>query len=306
MVCDAACATLDTNVAEVARRLAVTPTDAVVVIDTARRPIGIVTRSDMERAAEEADAPPLPPWLIKYKLPIAAIRPAPRPLSDVMTAPAIFVPDVAQLLEFAMLMERKRLERLPVVNHDGLVGLVRRADVLRALQDERPSGGPIAGAVTAKQFRDLATRAEALELSQREEARLRAHETQNELIEELARRRRGVERMRPDAIPGAALRRWRPRHQRARSALAAIAARRAPRYIRALATRIGPGGIRTRGADRKFSRRRSRRRRADPRLAPLSPTQYCCAACARSSAREAKRCAPFDVRTSTAPSENIT
>ncbi len=189
MVCDAACATLDTDVAEVARRLAATPTGAVVVVDTARRPIGIVTRSDIERAAEEAEAPPLPPWLIKYKMPVAAIRPAPRPLSDVMTAPAIFVPDVAQLLEFAMLMERKRLKRLPVVNHDGLVGLVRRADVLRALQDERPSGAPIAGGVTAKQFRDLAARAEAQELSQREESRRRAQEAQNKLIEELAGRR---------------------------------------------------------------------------------------------------------------------
>ena len=122
-------------------------------------------------------------------MPVAAIRPAPRPLIDVMTAPAIYVPDVAQLLEFAMLMERKRLKRLPVVNHDGLIGLVRRADVLRALQDERPSGGPVAGAVTAKQFRDLAARAEAQELAQREEARRRALETQNKLIEELADRR---------------------------------------------------------------------------------------------------------------------
>ena len=189
MVCDAACATLDTDVAEVARRLAATPTGAVVVVDTARRPIGIVTRSNMERAAKEADAPPLPRWLIKYKMPVAAIRPAPRPLIDVMTAPAIFVPDVAQLLEFAMLMERKRLKRLPVVNHDGLVGLVRRADVLRALQDERPSNRPIAGGVTAKQFRDLAARAEAQELAQREEARRRTLETQNKLIEELAGRR---------------------------------------------------------------------------------------------------------------------
>ncbi len=189
MVCDAACATLETDVAEVARRLAATPTGAVVVVDTARQPIGIVTRSDIERAAEEARAPPLPPWLIKYKTPVAAIRPAPRPLSDVMTAPAIFVPDVAQLLEFAVLMERKRLKRLPVVNHDGLVGLVRRADVLRALQEERPSGGPIAGGMTAKQFRDLAARAEARELAGREEARRRAKETQNRLIEELAGRR---------------------------------------------------------------------------------------------------------------------
>ena len=56
MVCDAACATLDTDVAEVARRLAATPTGAVVVVDTARRPIGIVTRSNMERAAKEATA----------------------------------------------------------------------------------------------------------------------------------------------------------------------------------------------------------------------------------------------------------
>jgi CBS domain-containing protein len=189
MISDAACVTLDTDVVEVARRLAATPTGAVVVVDAAHRPIGIVTRSDIERACEDAEAPPLPRWLVKYKMPVAAIRPAPRPLSDIMTAPAIYVPEVAQLVEFAVLMDRKRLKRLPVVNHDGFIGLVRRADVLRAIQDERPSGEPIPGGVTAQQFRDLAARAEAQELALRVEALRRVEEARNRLIEELAGRR---------------------------------------------------------------------------------------------------------------------
>jgi CBS domain-containing protein len=189
MVSDAACVTVDTDPGEVARLLAATPTGAVVVVDSARRPIGIVTRSDIERAAEDAAEAPLPRWLVKYKAPAAAIRPAPRPLSDIMTAPAIFAPDVAQLLELVPMMERKRLKRLPVVDHDGLVGLVRRSDLLRALRDERPAGGPLPGGVTAKQFRDLAARVEVEELARREEARRRAREAQDKLIEELAGRR---------------------------------------------------------------------------------------------------------------------
>ena len=74
----------------------------------------MVTRSNVERAVAETITSAPPRWLIKGK-PIAAgtIRPAPPPLLDVMTAPTIFVPDVARLLEFAQLMERRSSSDCP-------------------------------------------------------------------------------------------------------------------------------------------------------------------------------------------------
>jgi CBS domain-containing protein len=112
MIGEVAFGTLDADVGEVARRLAATPTLAVSVVNATRRPIGIITRSDIERAVAEVDAPPLRRWLIKNKGSVATFRPPPRPLHEVMTSPAISVSDEAQVLELVPLIERKRLKRI--------------------------------------------------------------------------------------------------------------------------------------------------------------------------------------------------
>ena len=49
-----------------------------------------------------------------------------------MTAPAITVAPDASVAEAAAIMTRSRINRLPVVEGDTLVGLVSRADVVRA------------------------------------------------------------------------------------------------------------------------------------------------------------------------------
>ena len=107
-----------------------------------------------------------------------------------MTAPAIYVPDVAQLLELLPLIENKRLKRLPVVNGHGLIGMLRRADILRAIREEPKADSRSAAAgLTAKSFRELASGHEAVEQRQRETARRAAEEARKKLIEELAQRR---------------------------------------------------------------------------------------------------------------------
>ncbi len=190
MLNDVATITADADLGAVARLLAATSAGAVVVVDQERRPIGMVTRSNVERAVAETITSAPPRWLIKGK-PIAAgaIRPAPPPLLDVMTAPAIFVPDVARLLEFAQLMEQKKLKRLPVVKGGALVGLINRADVARALIDARSRQRTRAHGLTAHHFRELAARAEETEQARRAEARRLAEAARKKLIEELAARR---------------------------------------------------------------------------------------------------------------------
>ncbi len=190
MINDVAFVTLDTDVSEVARQLSATPTGAVVVVNVSRHPIGIVTRSDIERASPEAETPPIPRWLIKNRRPNQTFRPDPMLLSDVMTAPAIYVPDIAQLLELVPLMENKRLKRLPVVRSGALVGVLRRADVWRAANSTpMVASDRVAESLTAQSFRELATRHEALEQQQREQAKRLALEEQQKLIEAMAQRR---------------------------------------------------------------------------------------------------------------------
>ncbi len=191
MIDDVAHVTLDADLDQVARLLATSEAGAVVVVDAWRRPIGMVTRSNLMRAASEADSRPLPRWLVKKASPLAASPATSRLLREVMTTPAISVRDVAQLLEFAMLMERKQLKRLPVVNGDGLVGLLRRTDVLRALDDHASPVAPLSqvGSVTAEQFRELAAQAEAREQEQRAEAKRLAQLEREKIIEEMAGRR---------------------------------------------------------------------------------------------------------------------
>ncbi|MFY9628520.1 MAG: CBS domain-containing protein [Methylocystis sp.] len=190
MMDEVAFVTLDADVRDVARRLISATAGAIVVVDAARRPIGMVTRSDIERAEIRDDAPPIPQWLIKRPRTLVNIRSTVRPLSEVMTAPAVYVPDVAQLLELLPLIESKRLKRLPVVNDNGLIGMLRRADILRAIREEPKANCRSAAAgFTAKSFRELASGREALERRQREKARQANEEARKKLIEELAQRR---------------------------------------------------------------------------------------------------------------------
>lgn len=100
---DMAVVTVDADPAEVAKRLAATPTGGGGV-DDQRCPIGIVTRSDLARVKVEAGPPP-PAWLVKHKPPPTRLRTKP-PLCEIMTSPAIYVPEVARrLLELAPLIE---------------------------------------------------------------------------------------------------------------------------------------------------------------------------------------------------------
>jgi len=59
---------------------------------------------------------------------------------DVMTAPAMTIGERASLREAAGIMTKKGLKRLPVVDADGeLIGIVSRADILRAAANVAPT-----------------------------------------------------------------------------------------------------------------------------------------------------------------------
>jgi hypothetical protein len=56
-----------------------------------------------------------------------------RTVKDVMTPDVISVTETTELAEIAMLLETKRIKRVPVVRDGNLVGIVSRANLVRAL-----------------------------------------------------------------------------------------------------------------------------------------------------------------------------
>jgi len=54
-------------------------------------------------------------------------------VGDLMTRPVISASATASVTELAELMTRHRIKRLPIVHNDKLIGIVSRADVIRAI-----------------------------------------------------------------------------------------------------------------------------------------------------------------------------
>ncbi|HEX8949508.1 MAG TPA: CBS domain-containing protein, partial [Dissulfurispiraceae bacterium] len=55
-------------------------------------------------------------------------------VGDIMVSPAITVKAAANIAEIAQIMDEKRIRRLPVVdNHGRLIGIISRADILKAV-----------------------------------------------------------------------------------------------------------------------------------------------------------------------------
>ncbi len=196
--------TADADIDYVAKALAESSLGAVPVVDEDLEPIGIVTRSNLERArpALAVDLGPLPPFLLRN-------RPKMLPygdgytLSDIMTTPPIFVPCDARLAEIERIMAEHRLKRLPVVEGRKLVGLLLRRHVLEAIASAGAGAATAARPtltvarpepasceiVTASEFRELVAAHERQLVSERVEQRRAAAALREQRIRELAARR---------------------------------------------------------------------------------------------------------------------
>jgi CBS-domain-containing membrane protein len=58
-------------------------------------------------------------------------------VADIMSAPAFTIAEDTPLEEIAVLLTEKKIKRCPVVHEGKLVGIVSRADVVRALASRR-------------------------------------------------------------------------------------------------------------------------------------------------------------------------
>jgi len=136
----------DTPVREVARVLAGHGISGAPVVDAAGRLLGIVTEGDLiRRLAAPEDRPRS--WILDLFLPAPGqathyARTHGRRARDVMTTDLVTVDEDAPVERVANLLEQRRVRRLPVVRDGRLVGIVSRADLLRAVTppaDERPA-----------------------------------------------------------------------------------------------------------------------------------------------------------------------
>jgi CBS domain-containing protein len=127
----------ETPVTTVAELLAARGISAVPVVGPEGQPLGIVTEGDLIRRLADRPSGPLGWFLNLFR--------SPEPLAqqylkahgalawEVMTTPLITVPEDASAEEVARLMEQHHIRRVLVARDGQLVGVVSRADLLRAV-----------------------------------------------------------------------------------------------------------------------------------------------------------------------------
>ena len=107
------------------------------VLDETRALVGIFTEGDLLRRAETNTEGRPPGWLASILAPGRGaahyVRTRAQKVGELMTREVVSIQKDAPLAEAAALMETHRVKRLPVVEQGRLLGIVSRADLLRAL-----------------------------------------------------------------------------------------------------------------------------------------------------------------------------
>jgi CBS domain-containing protein len=131
----------DTSVQALAALLSERGISGVPVVDADNRVVGIVGEGDLlhrvETGTEGRAKRPRSWWLD----PIASdrelardyVKSHARTVKDVVTRDVVSVSDTTELADIAMLLEARQIKRVPVVRDGKLVGIVSRANLVRAL-----------------------------------------------------------------------------------------------------------------------------------------------------------------------------
>jgi CBS domain-containing protein len=135
----------NTPLGEIAKVLLRESISAVPVLDQSGRLVGIVSEGDLVRRRSAGAADRRSWWLDLFDLDSNHEREFLNYLQghglrahDVMTRDVVVVQENAILPEIADLLEMHRIKRVPVVRDGQMVGIVSRANLLRALVDARP------------------------------------------------------------------------------------------------------------------------------------------------------------------------
>ena len=132
----------DISVQEVAKILSERSISGVPVVDAENRLVGIVSEGDLlhrvETGTERRVQRRRRSWWLdtigsEGELARDYVKSHGRTARDVMTSQVISVSDTTELADIANLLETKRIKRVPVVRDGKLVGIVSRANLVRAL-----------------------------------------------------------------------------------------------------------------------------------------------------------------------------
>jgi CBS domain-containing protein len=129
--------TPDTPVPAIARLLLERRISGVPVVDAGGRLVGIVTESDLMRRPEIETERSRPWWLQIFTGHREAAEEYTKShgskAGQVMTHPVVTVEEDTPVGDIAVLLEERRIKRVPVVRDGKLVGIVSRANLLQGL-----------------------------------------------------------------------------------------------------------------------------------------------------------------------------
>jgi CBS domain-containing protein len=117
------------------------------VVDGAGKVTGILTEADLLRRGETGTERHRRPWLEFLmgpgRLAEDYVKTHGRRVAEIMTREIVSIGPDAPAAELVQIMERRHIKRLPVLDGDVLVGIVSRADLMRAVarvldRDEAP------------------------------------------------------------------------------------------------------------------------------------------------------------------------
>ena len=100
--------------------------------------LGVVSETDIlfkERTAPDRNG--VVDWLVHYAEDPPLAKLDARTAGEAMTTPAVTIASGRSIADAAALMLELRIDRLPVVDSGRLVGIVTRADLVRAFIEER-------------------------------------------------------------------------------------------------------------------------------------------------------------------------
>jgi CBS domain-containing protein len=137
MTRDVITVTADASIAEAANLMLRHHISGLPVVDEAGRLTGIVTESDFLRRSEIGTGRKRPGWLQFFAGPGGAgadfVREHGCKVGEVMTRSPLAIGEDTTLEEIVHLMEKNNVKRLPVMRKETLVGIVSRANLLRAV-----------------------------------------------------------------------------------------------------------------------------------------------------------------------------
>jgi len=86
-----------------------------VIVISSGRPVGIITETNIMRRVVEPRMDPATVWV-----------------KDIMSSPIISIEENASVAEAAKVMADRKINRLPVINGNKLVGLISSTDIVKA------------------------------------------------------------------------------------------------------------------------------------------------------------------------------